>query len=556
MSKPWLIHYDPGVPEHLVYPPVPLFHFLEKAAERYPFQACTHLDEAVVSYRQMEALTTSLARGLVGWGVNPGDRVGILLPNFPQFVAVFYAVLKAGGVVVAINPTYTAREIETQINDSGLKLMVILSSAYDLVRPLIQRTSLERILVTRIEDAHTGGSDFLNTYPEIVRSDLAEGDAYLEQLGCAAPKEITLPQVVPDDPAILQFTGGTTGIPKGAVGLHRNLVANTLQFRHWLVNLEEGHERMLMAIPMFHVYGMVVGMSLAVALGAPMLLAPNPRDLPALLAVIHRYHPTVFPGVPSLYNAINRDADVQAGKYELGSIKACISGSAPLHRETKVKFEALTGAKLVEGYGLSEAPTATHCNPILGENRSGSIGLPLSDVEARIVSLEDQHHPLLPGEIGELVVRSPQVMKEYYHQPEETQVALRDGWLYTGDIARMDADGYFYIIDRKKEMIKVSGLQVWPREVEEVLASHPKVQEVGVSGVPDAIRGETVKAWVVLKPGQAIDADELAGWASENLAYFKVPSEIEFRDELPKTTVGKILRRELLKQHLERVGKP
>jgi long-chain acyl-CoA synthetase len=553
MEKPWLKHYDPGVPEHLVYPSVPLYRFLEQAAEQYPEQICTRLEEAVVTYQQMEALTTRLAGGLVRWGVKPGERIGILLPNLPQFVAAFYAILKAGGVVVAINPSYKAREVESQINDSGVKALVVLDSAYDMMQPLVRRTSLERVLVTREEDARLVGEEFLKPNSDLNRPRLADGDMYLDQLTRPALGDIHLPPIGPEDNAIFQFTGGTTGIPKGAIGLHRNLVTNTLQFRHWLVNLKDGRESMLIAIPMFHVYGMVLGMSLAVALGSPMVLVPNPRNLEALLGSIQHYQPTVFPGVPSLYNAINHNQDVQQGKYDLRSIKACISGSAPLHHETKEQFEALTGGKLVEGYGLSEAPTATHCNPILGENRTGSIGLPLSDVEARIVSIEDQRSSLLPGEIGELAIRGPQVMKGYYHRVEDTEAVLRDGWLYTGDIARMDADGYFYIVDRKKEMIKVSGLQVWPREVEEVLASHPKVQEVGVSGIPDAMRGETVKAWVVLKSGEAVSSNELIGWAAENLAHFKVPTDIEFRDELPKTTVGKILRRELLRQHLERL---
>jgi len=270
-----------------------------------------------------------------------------------------------------------------------------------------------------------------------------------------------------------------------------------------------------------------------------------------ILGDIQKLRPTIYPGVPAMYNAINNNADVQAGKYDVSSIKACISGSAPLMRETKEKFEALTGGKLVEGYGLSEAPTATHCNPVHGENRTGSIGLPLPDVDAKIISLDDGKTEMPIGEIGELVVKGPQVFKGYHNMPTETANTLRDGWLYTGDIARMDEDGYFYIVDRKKELIKPGGYQVWPREVEEAISANPKVLEVGVAGIPDPYRGETVKAWVVVKPGETLTEDEIKAWCKERLAAFKVPTHIEFRNELPKTTVGKVLRRELVRQHKE-----
>jgi long-chain acyl-CoA synthetase len=306
---------------------------------------------------------------------------------------------------------------------------------------------------------------------------------------------------------------------------------------------------MLMAIPLFHVYGMVAGMSYAISAAATMVMVPNPRDLPDVLQNIQRFRPSIFPGVPTLYNAINNHPDVVSGKYDLSSIKACISGSAPLMRETKERFEELSGGNLVEGYGLSEAPTATHCNPIAGENRTGSIGLPFPDVDCRIVSLEDEMTVLGPEQVGELVIKSPNVMKGYHNMPTETTNSIRDGWLYTGDIAKMDEDGYFYIVDRKKELIKPSGYQVWPREVEEVIASHPAVAEVGVAGVADAYRGETVKAWVVLRQGEQLSVEELQAFCREQLASFKVPTEIEFRDELPKTTVGKILRRVLVDEH-------
>jgi long-chain acyl-CoA synthetase len=296
---------------------------------------------------------------------------------------------------------------------------------------------------------------------------------------------------------------------------------------------------------------MVAGMNFSLASGMAMIMVPNPRDIKDVLENIQKYKPTFFPGVPTLYNAINNNPDVIAKKYDISSIKACISGSAPLMRETKEKFESLTGGKLFEGYGLSEAPTATHCNPLMGENRTGSIGLPLPDVDCRIISLDDGVTELPAGEIGELVIHGPQVMKGYHNMPTETNNSLRDGWLYTGDIARMDESGYFYIVDRKKELIKPGGYQVWPREVEEAIRENQKVLEVGVAGVPDAYRGETVKAWVVLKPGETATEEEIRAFCKERLAPFKVPTMVEFRKELPKTTVGKILRRELIRQDKE-----
>jgi long-chain acyl-CoA synthetase len=369
-----------------------------------------------------------------------------------------------------------------------------------------------------------------------------------------APRPVL--EIGPDDTAMFQYSGGTTGVSKGAVAMHRNVLANTLQIKSWMVNLEEGNEIVLMAIPLFHVYGMVAGMHFAMSVGASMVMVPNPRDLKDVLDNISKYKATIFPGVPALYNGINNHPDVKAGKYNLSSIKACISGSAPLMRETKEQFEKLTGGKLFEAYGLSEAPTGTHCNPLNGINKTGSIGMPLPDEDVRIVSLDDGETEMPLGEIGEIIINGPQVMKGYHNMPTETANTLRqwkDGktWLFTGDIARMDEDGYFYIVDRKKELIKPGGYQVWPREVEEALSAHPKVMDVGVAGIPDPYRGETVKAWIVFKPGETATEEELKAFCKERLAAYKVPTHYEFRAELPKTTVGKILRRELVRQHKE-----
>ncbi len=563
-AKPWLAHYDPGVPHTIDYPRVPLFHFLEESARKYPDRPCTIFKGATISFKEMNAITDRLAAALVDMGVKKGDRVGIFMPNTPQFVMAYYAILKAGGVVVATNPLYTPPEIEHQVNDAGVEVMFVMSNFYTRIKSVQPKTRLRTLIVTNLKETLPSFLRLLFTLLREkkdgfrIEGGLQSGDVWLQDvLRKYAQASRPAVEVGPDDTCLFQYSGGTTGISKGAIALHRNVVANTLQIRYWMPNLVEGKEVLLMAIPLFHVYGMVAGMNFAVATGASMVMVPNPRDLHDVLENIQKYRPTIFPGVPTLYNAINNHPDVQAGKYNLSSIKACISGSAPLMRETKERFEALTGGKVFEGYGLSEAPTATHCNPLLGENRTGSIGLPLPDVEAKIISLDDGKTEMPVGEIGELVIRGPQVFKGYHNMPTETENTLRDlgdgggPWLFTGDIARMDEDGYFYIVDRKKELIKPGGYQVWPREVEEVIAAHPKVLEVGVAGIPDPYRGETVKAWIVLKPGETATEEEIKAWCKERLAPYKVPTHYEFRSELPKTTVGKILRRELVRQHKE-----
>ncbi len=552
-QKPWLNHYDAGVPGSIDYPNVPLFQFLEEAAARFPDRPCSIFEDQPITNAQMNALVDRLAAGLERLGVKKGDRVGIFLPNTPQFILVYYAILKAGGAVVAVNPLFKQRELEVQLANSGASMIIGLSAAYPLLKAARPQTEVQTILLTKVEDAFEL-VDWLSKEAQEERVDqqLTEGDRWLKDVLLAQPVGAKASaEVTSEDVAIYQYSGGTTGVPKSAVALHRNLVANSYMFRHWLVGFQEGQETSLLAIPMYHVYGMVVGMSISLLLRSRMVLIANPRDLPNLLENIEKYQATFFPGVPTMYALINQNPDVQAGKYNLRSIRACLSGSAPLLLDIKERFESLTGAQLMEGYGLSEAPTATHCNPLYGEKRTGSIGLPLPDVDCRIVSLEDGETDLQPGQIGELLVSCPQMMKEYHNMPDETRLALRDGWLYTGDIAWMDSDGYFYIIDRKKEMIKVSGFQVWPREIEEVIATHKDVLEVSVAGVPDAIHGEIPRAWVVLKPGAQVTQDEIRSLCKQLLSYYKVPKIVEFRNTLPRTTVGKTLRRELVRETLE-----
>jgi long-chain acyl-CoA synthetase len=474
----------------------------------------------------MDAITDRLAAGLTALGVEKGDRVGIFMPNTPQFVMAFFGILKVGGIVVATNPLYSEREIEHQANDSGVEIMLVMSNFYNTIKKVQKNTKIKTLIVTNIKETLPPVLAFLFGLTKEKKGgfkvQLQEGDIWLQDmLERHSPEQRLHIEVGADDMALFQYTGGTTGVPKGAIGLHLNLIANSYQVGSWIPEAKIGQEVFLMAIPLFHVYGMVAGMCFAIRLASSMVMIPNPRDLKDVLDSIQKYNVTVYPGVPAMYNAINNHPDVQAGKYNLSSITACISGSAPLLRETKERFEALTGGKLVEGYGLSETPTATHCNPLHGKSPPGSIGLPFPDVEARIISLDDEVTVLGVDEIGELVIKGPQVMYGYHNMPTETANTLRDDWLY-------------------------GGYQVWPRTVEEAIAENPKVLEVGVAGIPDPYRGETVKAWVVLIPGETATEEEIKDWCRDRLAKYEVPTQVEFRDELPKTTVGKILRRELV----------
>ncbi len=563
-ARPWLKSYDKGVPQAIDYPKVPLFHFLEESARKYPDRPCTIFKGAKISYKEMNDLSDRIAGALTALGVKKGDRVGMFMPNTPQFVMIYFGILKVGGVVVATNPLYTPSEIEYQVNDAGVEIMFVMSNFYTKMKAAQPKTKIKKLIVTNIKETLPPLLRVLFTLAKEkkggfrIEGGLQAGDVWLQDfIAKFQPADRPKLDIGPDDTAMFQYSGGTTGISKAAVALHRNVVADTLQLRAWIVTAKDGEEIVLMAIPLFHVYGMVAGMHFAMLAGASMVMVPNARDIPDVLDNINKYHPSIFPGVPTLYNAINNRPEVIAGKVQLGTIKACVSGSAPLMRETKERFESLSGGKVFEGYGLSEAPTATHCNPLTGINKTGSIGIPLPDVECKIISLDDGVTEMTPGEVGELILRGPQVMKGYHNMPTETANTLRDmgdgggPWLFTGDIARMDEDGYFYIVDRKKELIKPGGYQVWPREVEEVIIAHPKVLEVGVAGIPDPYRGETVKAWIVLKPGETLAEDEVKAWCKERLAPYKVPTHIEYRPELPKTTVGKILRRELVRQHKE-----
>ncbi|TMG45087.1 MAG: long-chain fatty acid--CoA ligase [Chloroflexi bacterium] len=551
-ERPWTRHYDPGVPATLVYPRVPLQAMLDDAAESHPSATATIFFNRKRSYKSISDAAWRFANGLRRLGIKQGDRVALVLPNTPQFVIAFYGALRAGAIVVPCNPRYTAPELQRQLADSGAMAVVVLSRLYPLVKAARAATSVEHVIVTNIKEEMPLVLRVLFTLAKEKKDGHRQpfaGDpgaaAFSEVL--SAPAEPFDAGTRPDDLAVLQYTGGTTGISKGAMLSHRALVANTLQCRSWFANLRDGTGTAMAVMPFFHVYGLTVVMSLAVQAAAAMVLEPQ-LDLEHLLKDIQRHRPQLFCGAPIIYNAINNSPLAQ--KYDLRSIEACVSGSAPLLVETHRRFVELTGAKIVEGYGLTEAAPVTHCNPIFGAGKQkiGTIGVPYPDVESRIVDLEAGERELAPGESGELILRGPQLMDGYYKRPDETALTLRNGWLYTGDIATVDDEGYVAIVDRKKEMIIVSGFNVYPREVEEALATHPAVMDAAAIGIPHPIKGEEVKAFVVLKPGANATAEQIVAHCRERLAPFKVPKEVEFRESLPKTLIGKILRKELARE--------
>ncbi len=559
MDRPWTTQYDSGVPPNLSYPEEPLPHLLARSVSRFADRPALLFYGRVIRYRELDDLVNRFAQALLRMGVGKGSVVGIMLPNLPQTVIAFYGSLRAGATVTMINPLYVEPEIRHQVTDAGCDTLVVLDRFFSRAEPLLQQGVLKRVILTGVEDYLPWLKRLL--YPvkawregSSIRIPAQPGLLPFRSL-LRAPAEAPAVSVSPDDTALFQYTGGTTGIPKGVVLTHRNLVANTWQIRSWVPSIREGESVFLGVLPFFHVYGMSVCQNLSLCNGSALVLLPR-FQVGEVLEAIVREKVEIFPGIPAMYAAINNHQ--QLDRYNLRSIRVCISGAGALPLPIQEKFEALTGAKLVEGYGLTEASPVTHANPIMqaaGDRRRRSIGLPFPDTEARIVDVETGRRELPDGEIGELVIRGPQVMRGYWHRDEETRQALREGWLYTGDMARRDADGYFYIEDRKKDMIKSGGENVYPREVEEVLFRHPKVKDAVVAGIPQELRGEFIKAYVVLKEGQQASTSEILEYCRKELAKFKVPKRVEFRQELPKTIVGKVLRRVLVEEELKRKAK-
>lgn len=510
-----------------------------------------------VTYRSLLESARRFANGLLGLGVRKGDRVAVMLPNCPQAVIAYYGTLLIGGVVVMTNPLYMPRELEYQLNDADAKLIVTLDLLCERVQGVMPATGLGHLVVTSLADYLPFPKNVL--YGLKLRKDgqkpvVDYGErviSFSKLLKTSSPEAVDVEVDAGSDLALIQYTGGTTGRPKGVMLTHRNLVANTIQSRLWAYRTKEAQEKYLAALPFFHVFGMTVLMNQSVYLAGTLILIPRFR-VEEVLTTIHKLKPTVFPGAPTMYISLINHPDIR--EYDLSSIGFCISGAAPLPHEVQERFESLTGGKLIEGYGLTEASPVTHANNIWEARKLGSIGIPLPDTEARIV--DPQSGEEVPqGQIGELVVRGPQVMAGYWKRPDETAKVLRDGWLSTGDMARMDEDGYFFILDRHKDLIIAGGYNIYPREVEEVLFEHPDVEEAVVAGVSDPYRGETVKAFIVLKQGAATDEESLKRWCKERLAVYKVPKIFEFRESFPKTMVGKVLRRRLIEEGQEPPGK-
>jgi long-chain acyl-CoA synthetase len=557
---PWLAHYDTGVPHTLApYPARTLLDYLAEAARDHPQDPALLFKGSTMTFAELEQSSQAFAAALSSLGIKRGDRVGLLLPNCPQFLIAEMGAWKIGAIVAPLNPTYTEAELEGPLRENGVETLVTLTRFYERVKRVQPKTPLRRVIATNIKEYFP---PFLRILFTLVR-EKRDGDrvtvapddhrfaALLKTHARSAPPPAT---ITPSDPAVLLMSGGTTGTPKGVLGTHASYVMAGLQIQTWMRSaLTSGGSALLLPLPMFHVYGNVGVQSLALVTRNPLSLVPNPRDLPDLLATIRRVKPAFFNGVPTLYVGLLNHPDVQKGKIDFKSIRMCFSGAAPLMADTKQRFETLTGGRIVEGYSLTEAMMALCVNPASGPNKLGSVGMPLPDVQVRIFDGDEGTREMPMGEIGEICIAAPQLMSGFWNRPEETAAVLRDHalsdgprrWLHTGDLGYLDADGYLFIVDRKKDLIKTSGYQVWPREIEEALSSHPAVAEVGVAGVPDEFKGEAIKAWVVLRSGQSATEAELRAFCRERLAPFKIPSYVEFRKELPKTMVGKVLRRAL-----------
>jgi long-chain acyl-CoA synthetase len=553
--KPWLTHYDPDVrPSLSPYPDKTLLDYLGALVRENSGATALLFKGSTVSYGQLDRESTAFAAALWEMGVRKGDRVAILLPNCPQFFVAEFGAWKVGAVVVAVNPTYSEREMEQVLDSTRAETIVTLTPFYNRLKAVQGRTAVKRIVATSIKEYLPTALRLLFTLfkeaKEGHRITITAGDFWLQDL-VAKHRDAARPAVTVtgDDRAVILSSGGTTGTPKGVVGLHRHYVMSGLQLYEWTKSAKKPWTDVIMLpLPLFHVYANLGVQPLAFVGPNPLSLVPNPRDINDLLKTIRQVKPRFFNGVPTMYNAMLNHPDVRAGKLDLRSIKLCLCGASALLAETRRQFEEKTGAVMLEGYSLTEAMMACCVNPVQGQSKIGSIGMPLPDVDARIVDVEDATQEKNTGEIGELIMRAPQLMLEYWNNPLETSESMRTygpggPWLHTGDLAYMDGDGYIFLVDRKKDMMKTSGFQVWPREIEEVIAAHPAVHEVGVAGVPDAVKGEVAQAWVVLKPDRSATEDELRAYCRERLAPYKVPARVEFRKELPKTMVGKVLRR-------------
>jgi long-chain acyl-CoA synthetase len=556
-SRPWLTHYDPDVPPTLEpYPERTLLDYLSESAHAHPGSPALLFKGHRMSYAELERESDAFAAALVARGVGPGDRVALCLPNCPQFLIAEFGAWKAGAIACPFNPTYTERELQEALSASGAQTVVVLNRYYDKLKAIQGQTSLERLIATGIKEylpfTLRMGYTLLKEKEEGEHITLRDNDERFAELIARHQSAGRPPhRVDPDDPAVILMSGGTTGTPKGVVGTHRGMVVAGTQLRAWLRSaMNEWTDVIMLPLPLFHTYAANGVQSLALINHNPICLIPNARDFGDLLKEIATVKPAFICAVPTLLSAILNHKLARTGKVDFHSIKLCFCGAAPLMAETQRRFEELTGGVIVEGYSLTEAQMAVVANPVRGEKKIGSVGMPLPDVDVRIVDTDDGVTPVSLGEVGEIVLSAPQIMLGYWQRPDETKEMLRtdsrgDRALYTGDLGYFDDDGYLFIVDRKKDLIKTSGYQVWPREIEEVISAHPAVAEVGVVGVPDKMKGESVKAFVVFRPGMSATEPELKTFCRERLAPYKVPSELEVVAELPKSQVGKVLRRAL-----------
>ncbi|WP_214768712.1 AMP-binding protein [Exiguobacterium sp. s133] len=547
MDSVWLKDYPEQVPASIDYREIPLYQALDEAADDFPERRALSFLGKRMTFKEVRQEARSLAHVLQEAGLEKGDRVGLMLPNCPQYMLSYYAVLYAGGTVVQVNPLYTDRELEQILVDSSAKMLITLDLLYPKATRVKSSTPLTTVVTTSIADYLSFPKNKL--YPIKSRKDnniIVDTTGSIPFLAHREHPPIEPVEIDPkEDIAVLQYTGGTTGAPKGVMLAHFNLSANVEQIGHWFYKYSRGDGRKLLAVvPYFHVYGMTCNLNFGIFNAYEQIILPK-FDIEQVLKTIDKEKPNLFPGAPTMYVGLLNHPKLK--KYDLSSIEACISGSAPLPVEVQEKFESVTGGRIVEGYGLSETSPVTHTNCIWDKRVSGSVGIPVPDTIAKIVQA-DGETLAAPGEIGEILVRGPQVMKGYWKRPEDTQAVLRDGWLHTGDLGYVGEDHYFRIVDRKKDLIIASGFNIYPREVEEILYEHPAVKEAVVIGVPDAYRGETVKAFIVLKDEMSVTEEELDQFCRKNLASFKVPKRYEFRQELPKTFVGKILRRVLVEE--------
>jgi long-chain acyl-CoA synthetase len=543
-NKPWFSSWSEDVPKNLEYPKVSLHAILEKTAKEHPEKAAIAYFEGEITYRELDSLSNQFAVALAALGVKKGDRVAVFLPNIPQFVIAYYGFLKVGAVLTAISPLHKEREIEYQLTDSEAETIIALDSLYPIVEKVWQKTKLKNAVVTSAEDyasktaispSRVGQKPNVYSFQEL-----------LKEKGAKPPKVNINPR---EDLAALQYTGGTTGTAKGAMLTHLNLVSNSLAFAAWIKGTV-AQETFLTALPLFHIYGMTTSMNVPICLAAKMALLPR-FDPQMALESIQRHRVTVFCGVPTMYSVLL--ANPELGKFDLTSIRVCISGASPLPPQVQKKFMDITGGFLAEGYGLTEASPVTHCNPVdktMRTVRLSSIGLPMPDTDARIVDAETGAKTLKHGETGELAVKGPQVMRGYWKRPEQTALVLRNGWLLTGDIAKMDRDGYFYITDRKKDLIKYKDYSVYPREIEDVIYEHSAVKLCAVVGKSDPMVGEIPKAFIVLKDGAKATETEIMEFVKDKVASYKAIREIEFRKDLPLSGAGKILRRTLREENI------